>query len=128
MSHWIRTAINRYMTINEIFSDGFSGIVYHCSDHKFDTFNTSNNRGAYFANEPDHDYGKYIYKCLVTLRNPSVGLSTGRNLEIDRNFLINLGYDGRIVDYREEVDDGEEMYDVIAFYPTQIKILDITEQ
>ncbi len=83
-------------------------------------------RGVYFANEPDHEYGKYIYKCQVVLQRPSVSLSNGRNLEIDRNFLINMGYDGRIVDYSEEVDEGEEMYDVIAFYPHQIKILDIT--
>lgn len=103
----------------------FDGIVYHCSNERFDEFRVSLNRGIYFANEPDLDYGKYIYKCHVILKNAMYALSVD-NFENDRNILISQGFDGRLLDYREESDD--EMYDVIAFYPHQVEILEIIEK
>ena len=73
----------------------------------------------------DDAYGRYIYKCHVSLHKAAYDLSTD-NFEIDRNELIQQGYDGRIVDYCEESDD--EMMDIIAFHGEQIKILEVTER
>lgn len=102
----------------------FDGIVYHCSNVKFDHFRMDTNRGVYFANEADAEYGQYIYKCHVTLLNAYYADSLD-NFEIDRNLLIAQGYDGRIVDYAEEA--GYEMYDIIAFHDDQITILEVTQ-
>lgn len=120
--------MRKWMTLCEMqfkASESFDGVVYHCSDVRFDTFRVNPNRGVYFANEPDSEYGRYIYKCHVTLDNAAYDLSTD-NFEIDRNELIQQGYDGRIVDYCEESDVA--MLDIIAFHGEQIKILEVTER
>lgn len=113
--------------IDLVSKDGvsFDGIVYHCSNEHFDKFRISPNRGIYFANEPDSEYGKYVYKCRVILKNAMYASSVD-TFEHDRNVLISQGFDGRIVDYKEESD--YEMYDVIAFYPDQVEILEITKK
>lgn len=102
----------------------FDGIVYHNSNVRFDQFRIDPKRGVYFASSPDHDYGKYIYKCRVTLSNAISELSENV-FEIDRNILIQEGYDGRIVDYSNEHIGDDEMFDVIAFYLHQIEILEV---
>ena len=85
-------------------------------------------RGVYFANEPDHDYGRYVYRCRITLNN-AITNSSLDNFEIDRHILISQGYDGRIVDYAEETfEDQTEMFDYIAFYDHQIDIIEVTER
>lgn len=104
----------------------FDGIVYHNSNARFDQFKIDPKRGVYFASSPDHDYGKYVYKCRVTLTNAISELSENV-FEIDRNILIQEGYDGRIVDYSNEHMGDDEMFDVIAFYLHQIEILEIVD-
>lgn len=104
----------------------FDGIVYHNSNVRFDQFKIDPQRGVYFASSPDHDYGKYVYKCRVTLANAISELSESV-FEIDRNILIQEGYDGRIVDYSNEHVGDDEMFDVIAFYLHQIEILEILD-
>lgn len=117
----------RWKEINEARHKGrpFDGIVYHCSNERFEQFIISPNRGIYFANEPDSDYGVYTYKCRVKLKNAMYALS-GDNFEIYRDALIQQGYDGRIVDYKEESE--HEMYDIIAFFPDQVQILEVQER
>lgn len=105
----------------------FDGVVYHCSNAKFDEFRIAENRGVYFANEPDHDYGRYIYKCHVKIAHAAYNLSED-SFEIDRHELIAQGFEGRIVDYVEEIAEGEIMFDVIAFHPYQINILEVVER
>lgn len=105
----------------------FNGIVYHCSNERFSQFRMEPTRGVYFANEPDSEYGKFIYRCRVQLTNCAYS-SSGSNFEIDRNILIENGFDGRIVDYEDEINEGEVMFDVVAFHPHQIEILEVTER
>jgi hypothetical protein len=102
----------------------FDGIVYHNSNARFDVFNVNPERGVYFANEPDHEYGRYTYRCRVKLQNAAYYESLD-NMEIDREALIEEGFDGRIVDYAEESD--EPMFDYIAFFPQQIEILEVID-
>lgn len=105
----------------------FDGVVYHCSDAKFDQFNVNPERGVYFANEPDTEYGRYTYKCHVRIARAAYNLSTD-SFEIDRQELIDQGFDGRIVDYVEEIAEGETMFDVIAFHNYQINILEVVDR
>ncbi len=105
----------------------FDGVVYHCSNAKFDEFNVNPERGVYFANEPDSEYGNYVYKCHVKIAHAAYNLS-GDSFEIDREELIEQGFEGRIVDYVEEIDDGEVMFDVIAFHSYQITILEVVDR
>ena len=105
----------------------FDGVVYHCSNAKFDEFRMDPNRGVYFANEPDHDYGRYVYKCHVKIAHAAYNLS-GDSFEIDRPELIAQGFEGRIVDYVEEIPEGDVMFDVIAFHNYQITILEVVDR
>ena len=105
----------------------FDGVVYHCSNAKFDEFRVAPNRGVYFANEPDHDYGQYVYKCHVKIAYAAYNLSED-SFEIDRDELIDQGFDGRIVDYVEEIPEGDVMFDVIAFHNYQITILEVVDR
>lgn len=102
----------------------FAGEVFHCSNERFDHFRINPDRGVYFANEPDSAYGRYTYRCHIILDNAALYGSLD-NMEIDRHELIEQGFDGRIVDYAEESD--APMYDYIAFYDHQIKIIEIIE-
>lgn len=104
----------------------FDGVAYHNSEERFDTFRINPERGVYFANEPDHEYGRYTYKCRIKLQRAAVYDSMD-NMEIDRELLIQEGFDGRIVDYTEENGDDGAMFDYIAFYPEQIEILEVID-
>lgn len=102
----------------------FDGEVFHCSNERFDRFRMNQDRGVYFSNEPDSEYGLYTYRCHLRLDNAAYYHSVD-NMEIDRNELIEEGFDGRIVDYVEESD--VPMFDYIAFHDHQITIIEIIE-
>lgn len=101
----------------------FDGVVYHCSPERFDQFRLDPERGVYFSNEPDSDYGEFVYECRVRLNYAIAELSEDVQSPFKRDYV---DYDGRIVDYSNEAD--YEMYDVIAFDLKSIRILSVTEK
>lgn len=74
-------------------------------------------RGAYFTNDPEYarSYGPVVSEFVVTISNPVVvtEAEAAGLIEIDREILMDEGYDGRLVVY----DDGG--YDVICFHLEQ---------
>ena len=117
-------------------ADGKLLVVYHGTSEKFTEFDMSKGRstmdiqGAFFSPwELDASgYGENVGKYYLNITNPaSVDLAyqalrrfQGQN-EAGRKakeYLISLGYDG-VVDGTED-----EAYEIIAFYPEQIKSAD----
>jgi hypothetical protein len=114
--------MRQFMTLVESVQRGFSGIVFHGSDETFRDFRIDPIRGVYFSGDENYarDYGKFVYRCRVSLDNPRVYSEDDANgdMEIDREALIGQGYDGRLVRY----DNGD--IDVIAFHRHQIEIVE----
>jgi hypothetical protein len=108
--------------INIVENTGQSFTVFHGGETAFDPTHIDPARGAFFSGDVEYarGYGPVVTKCEVTLSNPLIYSEEDANgeMEIDREVLINQGYDGRVIQY----DNGE--IDVIAFYPNQIMVVD----
>jgi len=102
----------------------FEGIVYHGAAEAIERFELREPaRGIYFSGDPDYarDHGPHVHACRVRLARAAAYGEDEANadMEIDREALIALGYDGRIVEY------GTGEIDVIAFHPGQVTLLEI---
>jgi hypothetical protein len=85
--------------------------AYRGSDH--DEIVMDGDRGVFFSTDEAYaaSYGSVVRRYVVTLENPLVvsEQESAGTIEIDRNILIEQGYDGRVIAY----DDGS--LDVVAF-------------
>lgn len=92
--------------------------AYHGSDH--DDIVMDEDRGVFFSTDEAYaaSYGAVVGRYAVTLENPIVVTEEASQgmIEIDRNVLIEQGYDGRVVAY----EDGS--LDVVAFEVGQFEL------
>ncbi len=97
MNKFIKTTLNEYLN-TDIIPNTYS--VYHSSDmlfKKFDISKITNLRGDlygggfYFTNNVDYSkkFGKYTYKCLITLNNPLI-LTIPKKANTQLTELLNL--------------------------------------
>lgn len=92
--------------------------AYRGSDH--DEIVMDGDRGVFFSTDEAYaaSYGVIVRRYAVTLDNPLVVTEeeAAGTIEIDRNILIDQGYDGRVIAY----DDGS--LDVVAFEVGQFEL------
>jgi hypothetical protein len=99
-------------------------IVWHTTDKDFNVFSTKKSKEGFFFS-PNKErlsvYGKSkLFSFFLSIKNPSNEL-----FKTDIKYLTNKGYDG-IMDYGYAEKINEQLYEIICFYPEQIKLADGT--
>ncbi len=93
-------------------------VVYHVTDKEFNIFDKKKSKGGFFFSANKNRLKAYnkkrILEVFLNIKNPS-----------NDEFNVN-GYDG-IMDFGEiKIKDASYLYEIIAFYPNQIKLADGT--
>lgn len=92
--------------------------AYRGSDH--DEIVMDEDRGVFFSTDEAYaaSYGPVVRRYAVALENPLVVTEDEAvgTIEIDRNILIDQGYDGRVIAY------GDGSLDVVAFEAGQFEL------
>lgn len=105
-------------------SNGEPMVVWHTTDKEFFVFDIKKSKeGFFFAPQKERlsNYNKSkLFSFFLNIKNPSHEMFT---LKID--YLKERGYDG-IMDYGHSKKINEGLYEIIAFYPEQIKLSDGT--
>jgi hypothetical protein len=105
-------------------SNGEPMVVWHTTNQDFNIFNIKKSKEGFFFSPNKERLSAYnkikIKSFFLNIKKPSHEL-----FKSDMKNAIEKGYDG-IMDYGHAKKNNENLYEIICFYPTQIKLADGT--